>query len=236
MDLEEPKMFYWDYTMFLILPALALALYAQAKVRGAYAKYGKVFASSQITGAEAAHRILQTGGAGEVTVEKVAGQLTDHYDPRKKVLRLSEGVYGNTSIAALGIAAHEAGHALQHATGFSPLSVRNAIYPVASIGSTLAFPLFFIGFLMSSKGPSILMDIGILLFAGAVVFSVITLPVEFDASKRAMALLGERGFLVGNEIDGARKVLSAAALTYVASTAMAAMQLVRMFLMRSSRD
>ncbi len=229
-------MFYWDYTMFLILPALALALYAQAKVRGAYAKYGRVFASSRITGAEAAHRILQTGGAGEVAIEKIAGQLTDHYDPRKKVLRLSEGVYDNTSIAALGIAAHEAGHALQHATGFAPLAVRNAIYPVANIGSTLAFPLFFIGFLMSSHGPSLLMDVGILLFAGAVVFSVITLPVEFDASKRAMALLGERGFLVGNEIDGARKVLSAAALTYVASTAMAVMQLVRMFLMRSSRD
>jgi uncharacterized protein len=229
-------MFYWDYTMFLILPALVLALYAQAKVRGAYSKYGKVFASSGITGAEAAHRILQTGGAGEVAVEKVAGQLTDHYDPRKKVLRLSEGVYGNTSIAALGIAAHEAGHALQHASGFAPLSLRNAIYPVASIGSTLAFPLFFIGFLMSSKGPSVLMDIGILLFAGAVAFSVITLPVEFNASKRAVALLGERGFLVGGELDGARKVLSAAALTYVASTAMAVMQLLRMFLMRSSRD
>ena len=236
MDSEEPKMFYWDYTMFLIMPALALALYAQAKVRGAYAKYGRIFASSRITGAEAAHRILQTGGAGEVTIEKIAGQLTDHYDPRKKVLRLSEGVYDNSSIAALGIAAHEAGHALQHATGYAPLAVRNAIYPVANIGSTLAFPLFFIGFLMSSHGPSVLMDIGILLFAGAVVFSVITLPVEFDASKRAVALLGERGFLVGNEIDGARKVLSAAALTYVASTAMAVMQLVRMFLMRSSRD
>jgi uncharacterized protein len=229
-------MFYWDYTMFLILPALALALYAQAKVRGAYSKYGRVFASSRITGAEAARRILQTGGAGEVAVEKVAGQLTDHYDPGKRVLRLSEGVYGSTSIAALGIAAHEAGHALQHATGFAPLALRNAISPVASIGSTLAFPLFFIGFLMSSKGPSVLMDIGILLFAGAVVFSVITLPVEFNASKRAMALLGERGFLVGTEIDGARKVLSAAALTYVASTAMAVMQLLRMFLMRSSRD
>ncbi len=171
-----------------------------------------------------------------MVVEKIAGQLTDHYDPRKKVLRLSEGVHDNTSIAALGIAAHEAGHALQHATGFAPLALRNAIYPVANVGSTLAFPLFFIGFLMSSKGPSVLMDVGILLFAGAVVFSVITLPVEFDASKRAMALLGERGFLVGNELVGARKVLSAAALTYVASTAMAVMQLVRMFLMRSSRD
>jgi len=236
MDKEGYKMFYWDYTMFLILPALALALYAQARVRGAYAKYGRVFASSRITGAEAARRILQTGGAGEVAVEKVAGQLTDHYDPRKRVLRLSEGVHDNTSIAALGIAAHEAGHALQHATGFAPLAFRNAIFPVANIGSTLAFPLFFIGFLMSSKGPSVLMDIGILLFSGAVVFSVVTLPVEFNASKRAMALLGERGFLVGNELDGARKVLSAAALTYVAATAMAVMQLLRMFLMRSSRD
>jgi hypothetical protein len=179
---------------------------------------------------------MQTGGAGEVTIEKVAGKLTDHYDPRKRVLRLSEGVYDSSSIAALGIAAHEAGHALQHAEGYAPLSLRNAIYPVASIGSTLAFPLFFIGFLMSSKGPSILMDIGILLFSGAVVFSVLTLPVEFNASKRAVALLGERGFLRADELDGARKVLSAAALTYVASTAMAAMQLLRMFFLRQSRD
>jgi Zn-dependent membrane protease YugP len=229
-------MFFWDYTFILLIPPLLLAFYAQAKVRNTYAKYSRVFASSRISGARMAQEILSLGGAGEVKVERTPGKLSDHYDPRKRALRLSEGVYASDSIAALGIAAHEAGHALQHHTGYAPLHLRNAIYPVASFGSTLAFPLFFIGFLMSSKGPSILMDIGILLFTGAVVFSVLTLPVEFNASKRAVALLGERGYLRGRELDGARRVLSAAALTYVASTAMAAMQLLRMFLLRSSRD
>jgi Zn-dependent membrane protease YugP len=169
-------------------------------------------------------------------VEKTSGRLSDHYDPRKKVLRLSEGVHDSSSLAALGIAAHEAGHAIQDAGGYAPLHIRNGIYPVANLGSSLAFPLFFIGFIFSRSGPSILMDLGILLFAGAVVFSVITLPVEFNASKRAMALLGDGGFLQKDELAGARKVLSAAALTYVAATAMAAMQLLRMFILRGSRD
>ncbi len=229
-------MFFWDYTYFLIIPPLILAFYAQAKVRGTYAKYSRVGASSGISGAQMAKEILNLGGAGQVPVEETPGQLTDHYDPRKKVLRLSAGVYESRSIAALGIAAHEAGHAIQHHTGYAPLHLRNGIYPIASFGSTLAFPIFLIGFFMSQKGPSILMDIGILLFAGAVLFSVLTLPVEFNASKRALALLGERGYLRGQELDGARRVLSAAALTYVASTAMAAMQLLRMFLIRQSRD
>jgi Zn-dependent membrane protease YugP len=229
-------MFFWDYTYFLIVPPLLLAFYAQARVRGTYAKYSKLGASSGISGAQMAKEILNLGGAGHVPVEETPGQLSDHYDPRKKVLRLSAGVYESKSIAALGIAAHEAGHALQHHTGYAPLNLRNGIYPVANLGSTLAFPLFLIGFFMSRKGPSMLMDIGILLFAGAVLFSVLTLPVEFNASKRAMVLLGERGYLKGQELDGARRVLSAAALTYVASTAMAAMQLLRMFLLRQSRD
>ncbi len=229
-------MFYWDYTFLFLIPPLLLAFYAQAKVRGTYAKYSRIGASSGISGARMAQEILSLGGAHQVKIEETQGQLSDHYDPRKKVLRLSPGVYESTSIAALGIAAHEAGHALQHHTGYAPLHLRNGIYPVASLGSTLAFPLFLIGFFMSSKGPNILMDIGILLFAGAVLFSVITLPVEFNASSRAVTLLGERGYLKGQELDGAKKVLSAAALTYVASTAMAAMQLLRMFLLRQSRD
>ena len=229
-------MFFWDYTYLLIIPPLLLAFYAQARVRGTYVKYSKVGASSGVSGAQMAREILNIGGAGHVPVEETPGQLSDHYDPRKKVLRLSAGVYESNSIAALGIAAHEAGHALQHHTGYAPLHIRNGIYPVASFGSALAFPIFLIGFFMSQKGPSILMDIGILLFAGAVLFSVLTLPVEFNASKRAMALLGDRGYLKGQELDGARRVLSAAALTYVASTAMAAMQLFRMFLIRQSRD
>jgi Zn-dependent membrane protease YugP len=229
-------MFFWDYTYLLVIPPLLLAFYAQAKVRGTYAKFSKVGASSGVSGAQMAKEILNVGGAGHVPVEETPGQLSDHYDPRKRVLRLSAGVYESNSIAALGIAAHEAGHALQHHTGYAPLHLRNGIYPVANFGSALAFPIFLIGFFMSQKGPSILMDIGILLFAGAVLFSVLTLPVEFNASKRAMALLGDRGYLKGQELDGARRVLSAAALTYVASTAMAAMQLLRMFLLRQSRD
>lgn len=229
-------MFFWDYTFFLLIPPLVLALYARAKVRGAYRKYGQVYASSRISGAQAAHELLQTSGAGDVKIEKLPGELTDNYDPRTRVLRLSQGVYESTSIAALGIAAHETGHAIQHQNHYQPLSLRTLIYPVASLGSTLAFPLFFIGFIFSRRGPSVLMDIGILLFAAAVLFSVITLPVEFNASKRALVLLEERRFLTPDEMTGARKVLKAAALTYVASTAMAAMQLLRMFILRQSRD
>ncbi|MBM3284645.1 MAG: zinc metallopeptidase [Candidatus Aminicenantes bacterium] len=228
-------MFFWDSTFFLLIPPLLLAFYAQARVKGAYSKYSRVFAASRVSGARMAQEILNLGGANEVKIEKASGHLSDHYDPRKKALRLSEGVYASDSIAALGIAAHEAGHALQHHTGYAPLHLRNAIYPVASFGSTLAFPIFLVGFFFSSKGPSILMDIGIFLFAGAVLFSVLTLPVEFNASRRAVHLLEERGYLRGKELDGARQVLSAAALTYVASTAMAAVQLLRMFLLRQSR-
>jgi Zn-dependent membrane protease YugP len=230
-------MFFWDYTWLLLIPPLILALYAQAKVRSTYSRYSRVGAASRLTAAQVARQILDTRGAQDVTIEKIPGQLSDHYDPRKKTLRLSEGVYGSTSLAALGIAAHEAGHAVQHHDHYSPLTIRNAFYPVASLGSTLAFPLFFLGFIFSQKsGPSVLMDLGIILFSAAVLFSVITLPVEFNASKRALAVLQERGYLNGAEMTGARKVLSAAALTYVAATAMAVMQLVRMLILRDSRD
>lgn len=228
-------MFFWDYTFFLLIPPLILAIYAQQKVRSTYQRFSRISAASRVSGAEMARQILDVSGARQVDVERARGQLSDHYDPRKKVLRLSEGVFGSSSLAALGIAAHEAGHALQHHSGYAPLQVRNAIYPVSRFGSSLAFPLFFIGFIFSRQGPSILMDLGILLFSAAVAFSVITLPVEFNASKRAMALLRDRGYLKGKELDGARKVLTAAALTYVAATAMAAMQLLRLFLLRSSR-
>jgi Zn-dependent membrane protease YugP len=229
-------MFFWDYTIFLVIPPLILALFAQQKVRSTYKKFSQVTSASRISGAEVARRILHSSGASHVAIERAKGRLTDHYDPRKKKLRLSEGVYDSSSLAALGIAAHETGHALQHHQGYAPLHVRNGIYPVANLGSSLAFPLFFIGFIFSQQGPNILMDIGILLFAGAVVFSLLTLPVEFNASKRAMNLLNDGGYLRGQELDGAKQVLSAAALTYVAATAMAAMQLLRMFLLRGSRD
>jgi Zn-dependent membrane protease YugP len=233
---EDNDMLFGDPTFLLVIPALILALYAQARVKGAYHKYSQVFASARITGAQAAYQLLQTAGVGEVTIEKTPGQLTDHYDPRKKVLRLSQGVHDGASIAALGIAAHETGHAIQHHTHYQPMALRSAFYPVASLGSTLAFPLFFVGLIINSGSSKLLMDIGILLFTGAVAFSVVTLPVEFNASKRALTLLEERRFLTPDEMVGARKVLGAAALTYVAATTMAAVQLLRMFLMRSSRD
>jgi len=229
-------MFFWDYTLFLLIPPLLLALYARQKVKSTYRKYSKQFASSRVTGAGVSRKILDSHNANKVKIERTKGQLTDHYDPRKHVLRLSEGVYGSNSLAAIGIAAHETGHALQHHSGYFPLHLRNLIYPVASFGSSLAFPLFFIGFLFSRRGPSILMDLGILLFAGAVVFSLLTLPVEFNASRRALSLLRGGGHLKENELLGARRVLSAAALTYVAATAMAAVQLLRLILLRQSRS
>lgn len=228
-------MFFWDYTFFLMIPPLLLALYAQQKVRSTYKHFSTKLASSRISGAQMAQQILGSSGAGNVKIERASGKLTDHYDPRKRVLRLSEGVFKSSSLAALGIAAHETGHALQHHLGYAPLHLRNAIYPVANFGSSLAFPIFFVGFLFSRQGPSILMDIGILLFAGALFFSILTLPVEFNASRRAMILLREGNYLSSDELNGARRVLTAAALTYVAATAMAAMQLLRLFLLRGSR-
>lgn len=228
-------MLLWDYS-YLVIPALILALYAQFKVKSTYRRYAAVAASSRLTGAEVARQLLISGGAADVRIEKIAGALTDHYDPRKKALRLSSAVYDDSSLAALGIAAHESGHALQHHDHYAPLQLRSAIYPISSLGSTLAFPLFLIGIIFRTSGLGILTDIGLLVYTGAVFFTVLTLPVEFNASRRAVALLGERGFLSQGELVGARRVLSAAALTYVASTAMAAVQLLQLFLIRQSRD
>jgi len=229
-------MFYFDYTFWLLIPALIFAFYAQSRVKSTFSRYSQVSSASRITAAQAVAEILRYSPASEVSLERVPGHLTDHYDPRKKVLRLSDSVYNSTSIAALGVAAHEAGHAIQHAQKYSFLMLRNAFYPIASIGSNLAFPLFFIGLIFSGGGTRILMDVGILLFSAAVLFTVITLPVEFDASRRALAILRERGFLNAAELNGARAVLKAAAMTYVASTAMAALQLLRMIILRQSRD
>lgn len=222
------------YTFVILIPPLLLALYARQKVRSTYKHFSTKLASSRIPAFQAAQQILNSSGVRDVKIEKAAGHLTDHYHPRKKVLRLSQGVYGSSSLAALGIAAHEAGHAIQHHSGYAPLHIRNGIYPIANFGSSLAFPLFFVGFFFR-QGPSILMDIGILLFSGAVIFSVLTLPVEFNASRRALAQLQDGGYLKEDELSGARKVLSAAALTYVAATAMAAMQLLQLILLRGSR-
>jgi Zn-dependent membrane protease YugP len=227
-------MFMFDWTFVLLLPALAFAIWAQTKVRGTYQKYSQIRSRANITGAQAARRILDSQGLTDVKVEQVAGQLTDHYDPRKRVLRLSEAVYGSPSLAALGVAAHETGHALQHKFDYAPLKLRSGLVPVAQFGTWLAFPLFFIGFIIPSV--NWMMDLGILFFAGAVAFSLITLPVEYNASSRAIKVLSSGGYLAPDETDGARKVLSAAAWTYVAAATMAVLQLLRLILLRGSRD
>lgn len=226
--------FPFDSTMVLLIPALILALYAQAKVRGAYARYSRVRSQSGLTGAQVARRLLDANGLSNVDIEMIGGTLSDHYDPRTQVLRLSEDVYRSDSIAAVGVAAHETGHALQHRSGYVPLSLRNRVVPVASFGSTLAWPLFFIG-LFFTRG-SFLMDLGIALFSAAVLFHIVTLPVEFNASRRALAMLGAQRYLTREEVDAARQVLNAAAWTYVAAATMAIMQLIRMLILRGDDD
>jgi len=231
---------YLDGTLILLIPGIILSLWAQFKVKSTYAKYSQVATRSGLTGAQVAQKIMQnaevksSGGLSPAyatgiscPVNLVPGELTDHYDPRNKTLNLSEGVYHGQSIAALGVAAHEVGHAIQHANAYSALMWRNAIYPMTSISSTLSWPLL-IGGLVFQIPP--LLHIGIALFSLAVLFTVITLPVEFDASKRAIRALSSGGYLTGDEIVGARKVLTAASLTYVAAAAMAVLQLLRLIL------
>jgi Zn-dependent membrane protease YugP len=188
-----------------------------------------------LTGAETARRILQSEGLSEISVQKVEGTLTDHYHPKKRQLFLSEPVYGANSISALGVAAHETGHALQHQSGYVPLQLRSAFVPVASIGSNAALPLFLIGFFFANT-LGWLMDVGIIFFCAAVLFHLVTLPVEFNASSRAIAILQGRGYLQGHEVGAAKQVLNAAAWTYVAAATMSLMQLVRLLILRSSRD
>ncbi len=226
--------FFWDPTIVLLIPALMLALWAQMRVQSAYSRFSRVPASSGLSAYEAARILLDRNGLLDVDIEVVPGTLSDHYDPRGRVLRLSEGTYRSRSIAALGIAAHEVGHAVQHATGYAALAIRNAIVPVVNFGSMLAFPLFLFGLLFRSPG---LMDLGILLFLGVVLFHLITLPVEFDASSRAVRMLLDGGLINVAEVGAVRSVLSAAALTYVAATAMAVANLLRLLMFRSmARD
>jgi len=220
---------FWDPTMILLIPALILGIWAQARVRGAFAKYSKVRAASGMTGAQAARYLLDRAGLDNIAIEPVAGNLTDHYDPRTKVLRLSEGVYGSPSLAALGIAAHEAGHAIQDRDGYLPMTIRQSLVPVANLGSGLLFPLLIGGFLFGIKP---LVTIGIVLYSAAVLFQIVTLPVEFNASSRAIKVLEGSGALHPDEIGGARKVLSAAALTYVAATLAAVLTLIRLLILR----
>lgn len=215
---------FYDPTLIIVLPGLLLAIYAQMKVKSAFYQYSRVPSKCGMTGAQAAKEILRAQGLDYVDVEMIEGELTDHYDPRDKVLRLSPQVYGGTSLASIGVAAHEAGHALQHATGYTPLNLRNSLVPVANLSSTLAFPLFFIGLFFSFT----LVKLGLWLFALAVFFQVVTLPVEFNASRRAVALLEGNNFISGSEVEGTQKVLKAAALTYVAALLVSLLQLLRL--------
>jgi Zn-dependent membrane protease YugP len=230
--------YYFDPTYVLILPAMIFALFAQARVQSTFQKFLHVRARSGMTGAQAAAGILSSAGMGNVSIEQTPNTLGDHFDPRTNTLRLSPQVYGHASLASVAVAAHEAGHALQHREGYQPLAIRQAILPVASIGSNLAVPLFILGFLFASGSGSFgdfLMSLGIWMFIGAVAFQIVTLPVEFNASKRALGLLTENGYITQDEVSGARQVLEAAALTYVAAAAVAVSQLLRLLVLRGRR-
>ncbi len=227
-----PFFFYDYYYLVLVVPAMLLALWAQHKVNSTYDKYARVRSSRGITAAQVARSILNDNGLGDIPVEQVAGNLTDHYDPRARVVRLSDSVYGSSSIAAIGVAAHEVGHACQHASHYAPLTLRNAIIPVTNIGSKLSIPLILIGLLLGSDTLAVF---GVLLFSLVAVFQLITLPVEFNASSRALRTLGDRDILAGEELTGARKVLSAAAMTYVAALAVSLAQLLRLVLIVGGR-
>ncbi|MCL2759851.1 MAG: zinc metallopeptidase [Treponema sp.] len=233
-------MFFDEYYLILVAPTLLLSLWAQVKVKSTFTKYSKISCSRRITGVDAAALLLRANDIRDVKVEAVRGSLTDHYSPSEKRLRLSEPVYGSSSIAAVGVAAHEAGHAIQHAIRWGPLALRSTLVPVANIGSRFGPILAMIGlFITGSESygvySSLLFNIGILLFGGAVLFYVITLPVEFNASNRAIAILRANNVLNENELEGVKKVLTAAALTYVASALTAIMSLLRLILLSRRR-
>lgn len=225
-------MFFYDWTYIIIFPALMLTLLAQAMVSGTFAKYSKVLSRRGITARQLAQTLLHSEGVDDVAVERVGGKLTDHYDPKAMVLRLSDSTADSTSVAALGVAAHECGHVLQHRDGYAPLMLRTAAVPVVNIGSNLAWPLFLLGLVMSWDP---LVNVGIVLFSLAVLFALITLPVEFNASRRAIAALSQGGYLAEDELPGAKKVLSAAAMTYVAAAFTAILQLVRLLVIAGRR-
>ena len=218
-----------DWTYILVLIGAVLSMIASAKVNSTFNKYSRVRSASGMTGAEAAQRILHQNGIYDVAVEHVRGNLTDHYDPKNKVLRLSDATYGSNSVAAVGVAAHECGHALQHNVGYLPLRIRSAIVPAANIGSKLGIPIILLGVLLGSN--YFLIELGIWVFSLAVLFQIVTLPVEFNASNRAMVMMERYGILGGDELRSTRKVLSAAAMTYVAAAASSILQLLRLVLL-----
>lgn len=223
---------FFDNTYILVLIALAIVGYAQYRVRSAFAKYNELDTERRITGREAAELILQQAGIRNVKVERVQGELTDHYDPRNNVLRLSDATYNNTSVAAVAVAAHEVGHAIQDDTNYAFLRLRSGIAPIVQIGSSLAMPLILIGLLLGFAG---LINLGIIAFSLVLVFQLVTLPVEFDASKRALTILENTGIFTQQEMPGAKKVLNAAAFTYVAASLSTALQLLRFILISNRR-
>ncbi len=227
-----PFFFYDYYYIILVIPAMLLALWAQVRVKSTYSKFAKVGNTRGITGAYAAQAVLTHYGIRDVRIEQVSGKLSDHYDPKAKVIRLSTEVYGGSSIAAVGIACHEAGHAAQHAENYAPIKVRNTLVPVCNIGSTLGIPLAILGYFLGFEP---LITVGLLLYAAITVFHLVTLPVEFNASNRAIKVIEETGLLYDDETSGAKKVLKAAAMTYVASLIVALANLLRLVLRFNNR-
>lgn len=227
---------WWDPTYILIIIGAIISLIASARVKSTFNKYSRYRSMSNMTGAQAAERILHTAGIYDVSICHVSGNLTDHYDPKRKTLNLSDSVYNSASVAAVGVAAHECGHAIQHQKNYAPLSVRSTIVPVANIGSQISWPLILIGLFFTSNTGTLLINLGIICFSFAVIFQLVTLPVEFNASSRALRILGDTGILNSEELPKTRKVLSAAALTYVAGAAAAILQLLRLILLFGGRN
>ena len=227
--------YYWDPTYILVVIGAVICMIASARVKGTFNKYSQLRSMSGMNGAQVAQRVLQAAGVYDVQVRHVSGSLTDHYDPRTKTVNLSDPVYNATSVAALGVAAHECGHAIQHAKSYAPLSIRSALVPIANFGSMLAWPVILIGLLFNTRSSGLIIDIGILLFSAAVLFQLVTLPVEFDASRRALVMLRTQGILADDELKYTRRVLKSAALTYVASAAAAILQLLRIILITNGR-
>ena len=227
--------YYWDPTYILVVIGAVICMIASARVKGTFNKYSQLRSMSGMNGAQVAQRVLQAAGIYDVQVRHVSGSLTDHYDPRTKTVNLFDPVYNATSVAALGVAAHECGHAIQHAKSYAPLSIRSALVPIANFGSMLAWPVILIGLLFNTRSSGLIIDIGILLFSAAVLFQLVTLPVEFDASRRALVMLRTQGILADDELRYTRRVLKSAALTYVASAAAAILQLLRIILITNGR-
>ena len=230
-----PMYYRMDPTYVLVLIGIVLSLLASARVKSTFAKYERIRNSAGLTGRDAAERILRGAGIYDVRIERVSGSLTDHYDPRNKVLRLSDSTYHSTSVSAVGVAAHECGHAIQHAVNYAPIRWRGALVPVANFGSTIAWPLIMIGLFITGDSSSLLINLGIIAFSFAVLFHLVTLPVEFNASNRAIRILGSNGMMSKEEVGAVKKVLGAAALTYVASAATAILQLLRILILTAGR-